>query len=90
VLIVIDGYRTQLGLKEARADEKFLACAWNDEPLPISHGFPLRAISPAVQGNVRMKWQWDGDSVTFPKRSGMVPLGFRLTEDAHRFREMTV
>lgn len=51
-----DGYTQDLSIEEALAPEVFLAYEWEGEPLPIIHGFPLRAIVPASGGSVWVKW----------------------------------
>lgn len=37
-------------------DDVILAWAMNDEPLPLSHGFPLRAVVPGWYGMAAVKW----------------------------------
>jgi sulfite oxidase len=34
----------------------FLAYEMNGQPLPVLHGFPLRAVFPGVVGNKWVKW----------------------------------
>ncbi|NLD43416.1 MAG: molybdopterin-dependent oxidoreductase [Chloroflexi bacterium] len=51
-----DGYTQDLSIEEALAPDVFLAYEWEGEPLPIIHGFPLRAIVPASGGSVWVKW----------------------------------
>ena len=55
-MIGIDGYRTAVDLNAALDVQNFLAYEWRDEPLPVLHGFPLRAVFPALQGNKWVKW----------------------------------
>jgi DMSO/TMAO reductase YedYZ molybdopterin-dependent catalytic subunit len=55
-LIGADGYTTFVSLEEARAKDAFLAYEWEGEPLPILHGFPLRAVFPELNGNRWAKW----------------------------------
>lgn len=51
-----DGYSTTLPLDKALDRANFLAYEWEGEPLPRLHGFPLRVVIPAVQGNQWTKW----------------------------------
>jgi DMSO/TMAO reductase YedYZ molybdopterin-dependent catalytic subunit len=51
-----DGYGVFLDLKEALKPENFLAYEWMGQPLPVLHGFPLRAVLPGQQGNRWVKW----------------------------------
>ena len=55
-LVGADGYRNYVTLEEARARESILAYEWEGEPLPILHGFPLRAVFPELNGNRWVKW----------------------------------
>jgi DMSO/TMAO reductase YedYZ molybdopterin-dependent catalytic subunit len=51
-----DGYSSTLDLDEALKPENFLAYEWMGQPLPVLHGFPLRAVIPGHNGNVWVKW----------------------------------
>jgi len=51
-----DGYTQRLSIEEAMAPDVYLAYEWEGEPLPIIHGFPLRAVVPGSQGSVWVKW----------------------------------
>ena len=51
-----NGYATHFSLAEAQAEENFLATEWRGEPLPASHGFPLRAALPSKPGSAWVKW----------------------------------
>jgi DMSO/TMAO reductase YedYZ molybdopterin-dependent catalytic subunit len=51
-----DGYSTALALETARAPENFLAHELMGRPLPVLHGFPVRAIFPGQNGNFWVKW----------------------------------
>lgn len=55
-LVGADGYRIQVSLSAARYADNLLAHQWEDEPLPVLHGFPLRAVFPELQGNHWVKW----------------------------------
>lgn len=51
-----DKYSFSLELEEALAPENFLAYEWTDQPVPVLHGFPLRAVIPDKNGNAWVKW----------------------------------
>jgi DMSO/TMAO reductase YedYZ molybdopterin-dependent catalytic subunit len=55
-LVSGDGYRVSIGMETALKDANFLAYEWMGEPLPILHGFPLRAVFPSMEGNLWVKW----------------------------------
>ncbi|MBN1936347.1 MAG: molybdopterin-dependent oxidoreductase [Anaerolineae bacterium] len=55
-LVSADGYATMISVEVARGTGNFLAYEWEGEPLPIIHGFPLRAVLPAYNGNLWAKW----------------------------------
>ena len=55
-LVSADGYAVTLTLEAALAPENFLAYEWEGQPLPVLHGFPLRAILPAQDGSAWVKW----------------------------------
>ncbi len=51
-----DGFEMPIPLKDALNPDNYLAYEWNGQPLPILHGFPLRAIFPGVAGGRWVKW----------------------------------
>ena len=51
-----DGYSITLSLDEALKPENFLAYEWMGQPLPVLHGFPVRAVIPGRDGNAWVKW----------------------------------
>jgi DMSO/TMAO reductase YedYZ molybdopterin-dependent catalytic subunit len=51
-----DGYQVILALETASADKNFLAYEVNGNPLPVQHGFPLRAVFPSMWGSYWLKW----------------------------------
>ena len=51
-----DGYSAFLNLQQARSGNNYLAYEWQGEPIPILHGFPVRAVFPSLQGNTWVKW----------------------------------
>ena len=50
-----DGYAITVEWDEIPEDS-FLAYEWEGEPLPILHGFPVRAVFPESYGNKWVKW----------------------------------
>jgi len=55
-LISQDGYSAFVSLSAARQPDNLVAYEWEGQPLPILHGFPVRAIFPALQGSMSVKW----------------------------------
>ena len=55
-LVSADGYATVLSLEEASKSENYLAYEWEGEPIPVLHGFPVRAVFPQMNGNRWVKW----------------------------------
>jgi hypothetical protein len=55
-LVSADGYSVNLEINTARNGTNFLAYEWNGEPLPILHGFPIRAVFPGMVGGYWLKW----------------------------------
>jgi DMSO/TMAO reductase YedYZ molybdopterin-dependent catalytic subunit len=55
-MISADGYWVFLSLEDALRRDSFLAYELMGEPLPVLHGFPLRAVIPAKNGNLWVKW----------------------------------
>ena len=56
VLAGADGYSTSISLEEALKPQNFLAYEWEGQPVPILHGFPLRAVFPDLGGSAWVKW----------------------------------
>ncbi len=56
VLMSVDGYRTEVNLKDALQQDSFLAYEVNGQILPIIHGFPIRAVFPDMPGAKWIKW----------------------------------
>ena len=50
------GFEAYIPLKDALRDDNFLAYELEGKPLPILHGFPLRAVFPSMMGNKWVKW----------------------------------
>jgi DMSO/TMAO reductase YedYZ molybdopterin-dependent catalytic subunit len=55
-LIGADGYSSSVTLDEALADDNFLAYEWAGKPVPVLHGFPVRAVFPRLTGGNWVKW----------------------------------
>jgi DMSO/TMAO reductase YedYZ molybdopterin-dependent catalytic subunit len=55
-LVSADGYTVALGLESAVKPENLLAFEWEGQPIPVLHGFPLRAVLPDEDGNSWVKW----------------------------------
>ena len=51
-----DGYYSKVELEVALAADSFLAHELNGKPLPVSQGFPLRAVFPGQEGHLWVKW----------------------------------
>jgi DMSO/TMAO reductase YedYZ molybdopterin-dependent catalytic subunit len=56
VLAGADGYTASITLEEALKRQNYLAYEWEGQPVPILHGFPLRAVFPDLGGSVWVKW----------------------------------
>ena len=55
-LVAADDYDQTIDIGIARAEKNFLAYEWNGEPLPVLHGFPVRAVFPDMAGRYWVKW----------------------------------
>ncbi len=55
-LVGADGYTARVPLEEALKVENYLAYEWQGKPLPILHGFPIRALFPSLAGAASVKW----------------------------------
>ena len=55
-LVAADDYYQTVDIGIARAKKNFLAYEWNGEPLPVLHGFPIRAVFPDMAGRHWVKW----------------------------------
>lgn len=51
-----DGYAHIVFLNDLLPEDDFIAYEWEGEPLPIIHGFPVRAVFPSLNGNTWVKW----------------------------------
>ena len=56
VLRSADGYYASVSLKEALSGKNFLAYELENNPIPVLHGFPIRAVFPDLDGNSWLKW----------------------------------
>jgi sulfane dehydrogenase subunit SoxC len=50
------GVDRSIPLTEEIMDEVFVAYGQNGEPLRPAHGFPIRLITPGLEGNLHIKW----------------------------------
>jgi DMSO/TMAO reductase YedYZ molybdopterin-dependent catalytic subunit len=55
-LVSADGYRQAIPAEDALDPKNFLAYEMESQPLPILHGFPLRAVFPGQVGGWWVKW----------------------------------
>jgi DMSO/TMAO reductase YedYZ molybdopterin-dependent catalytic subunit len=55
-LVSADGYSPKVPIDTVLSNGGFLAYEWEGEPLPILHGFPVRAVLPEVTGGQWVKW----------------------------------
>jgi DMSO/TMAO reductase YedYZ molybdopterin-dependent catalytic subunit len=55
-LVSADGYDALATINMVESQGAFLAYEWGREPLPILHGFPVRAVFPGSSGSVWVKW----------------------------------
>jgi DMSO/TMAO reductase YedYZ molybdopterin-dependent catalytic subunit len=55
-LIGADGYTLSVALTDAMSGRSFLAYEWEKQPVPILHGFPVRAAFPGLLGANWVKW----------------------------------
>ncbi len=55
-LVSADGYGVYVALANLEELGGFLAYEWEGEPLPILHGFPVRAVLPGQTGGLWVKW----------------------------------
>ena len=51
-----DGYSPSVSLKDVMSGRSFLAYEWEKQPVPILHGFPVRAAFPGLLGANWVKW----------------------------------
>jgi DMSO/TMAO reductase YedYZ molybdopterin-dependent catalytic subunit len=51
-----DGYATLASPQMIQTSDPFLAYEWEGEPVPMLHGFPVRAVFPDAQGSFWAKW----------------------------------
>jgi DMSO/TMAO reductase YedYZ molybdopterin-dependent catalytic subunit len=55
-IVAADNYSTHMELKDALEDGNFLAYEWDGKPLPVLHGFPVRAVFSSMPGGRWVKW----------------------------------
>ena len=56
VMISADGYQTSVPIADALNEHNFLAYEWMGQPVPVLHGFPVRAVFPQLDGASWAKW----------------------------------
>jgi DMSO/TMAO reductase YedYZ molybdopterin-dependent catalytic subunit len=56
ILSGADGYTASIALEDALKPQNYLAYEWEGKPVPILHGFPLRAVFPDFGGWAWVKW----------------------------------
>lgn len=56
VLTSADGYTAEITIADAMDERAFLAYEWEGRPVPIIHGFPVRAALPGRPGANWVKW----------------------------------
>ena len=56
VFYSVDGYSVGIPLSKAMMSDSILAYTMNDQPLPVGHGYPLRAVIPGLYGMMSAKW----------------------------------
>jgi DMSO/TMAO reductase YedYZ molybdopterin-dependent catalytic subunit len=56
LMIGADEYANLIDMRDIQDEDNFLAYQWNDEPLPIFHGFPVRLVIPALLGYAWTKY----------------------------------
>jgi DMSO/TMAO reductase YedYZ molybdopterin-dependent catalytic subunit len=76
-------YQRSLSIEEALREDVLLAYAMNGQPLPASHGFPLRLIVPDWYGMASVKWLRSITAIAQPFRGVQQTLlyRYRRTED---------
>ncbi len=56
-LVSADGYSAWIGMADALAPHNFLAYEFAEgRPVPVLHGFPVRAVFPSLTGSKWVKW----------------------------------
>jgi DMSO/TMAO reductase YedYZ molybdopterin-dependent catalytic subunit len=55
-LVGADGYSASVTREDAMSGKAFLAYEWEKQPVPIIHGFPIRAAFPGLLGANWVKW----------------------------------
>jgi DMSO/TMAO reductase YedYZ molybdopterin-dependent catalytic subunit len=55
-LVSADGYAGYVSLDVALEEDSFLAYEWESEPVPVLHGFPVRAVFASLDGSNWVKW----------------------------------
>lgn len=56
VLVSADGYKAYVPIKDALSENNLIAYEMVGQPLPVLHGFPVRAVLPTTTGAKWVKW----------------------------------
>jgi DMSO/TMAO reductase YedYZ molybdopterin-dependent catalytic subunit len=63
-----DGYTTDLTFEACNRKEVMVVWDYDDEPLPVEHGGPLRVVTPHKYAYKGAKWVTDVEFLTEPER----------------------
>jgi DMSO/TMAO reductase YedYZ molybdopterin-dependent catalytic subunit len=74
-LVSADDYFAYVTLADLEEKGGFLAYEWEREPLPVLHGFPVRAVLPDQVGGKWVKWLVRIDVLAERPSQGDAPLG---------------
>ena len=55
-MFAADQFKAYMNLDDAMQQYNYIAYQWQDQPLPILHGFPVRAVMATTYGYAWVKW----------------------------------
>ncbi|MDR3574400.1 MAG: molybdopterin-dependent oxidoreductase [Anaerolineaceae bacterium] len=55
-MFAADNFKAYMNLEDAMQQYNYIAYQWQDQPLPILHGFPVRAVMATTFGYAWVKW----------------------------------